>query len=665
MNNGANYNASDDEEEYDDSSLLESDEEKAALIRNRTMNGESGLDDTDDKILSPTFAETREMEEEKKEMFRDVVKLWFPKNVDVYAIDKDDENGGRECIVTDGERREDAISRFVEEAYEQCNQFGRAIGEQGMHCLLQNKDYRNGWNDFKRFVEDIFRSSKNEINFYHADSTNYFDLTYDGNYDSLSMKKMGYFSLGPSFDVTFGRHEGVSLANWTMPTEDTWMRTIRNSGYSHVTIIPVTYELITSNVDKSQPAKNPSHAKDVWIVDPDYDRQSDDAVTNVAAASSFSSSSSSSYQLSVLPLSVMGNKRVRIFIEETELNKGTFVCKSLLTKGSEQENVTRLYRIVVNFVGQPKTPAWWNTKSKHELAEQNLRQNVDTLSNVQDRLEKMSLANASTLPALEPESYAHPVARSNVVSSPTIEPIVGAKRKRSSSAEERIGDRQKRSKAKKTTTVVVAMPVVDPNEKGKYEDLEEFLDDVIAHELYVKTKKLVDPWDPGSDRDRFYDMDDEACFGLYSDYVVDIVEEHLLSKRLTPKGLWRIGNFFSNYVLPDVMNVDFKVVKLNVSKNRGAETCAFTGNPIATSTAYAVKCFSLDDEKTPLNAFIIANDKKGVDAMVSFIKSVKYYKQMIDMRMDGLAQFSFLEGPFSKHFAQLRRFKRYVVSIAT
>lgn len=673
----SNYNVSDDDEEYEDSSLLESDEELSTLIRSRTMETQPYNDNRttedgcveDDVILRPTLEETEKLREEKKEMFEQIVTSWFPKDVNVYArdFDTDEEEEEEETTgFTETTRRDAIISQFVEDAYEQCNQFGRAIGEQGMHCLLQNKDYRNGWNDFKRFVEDIFRSDKYEVNFYHADSTNYWDLAWDGNYDSISMKKMGYFSLGPSIDFP--------PSEWTMPHEDTWLRTLRNGGFSHVTIIPVTYDLVSSVPRSSKTVSNDhSHqTKSIWIHDPDYD----DSLKLTTDTISGDNAPSSSYPLFVKPLSITGNKHVKVYAFEEEIKRKTFL------HDEKRGIVTRLYRIIVNFVGQPKTPAWWNTKSKWELVEQNMAKNIETVSNVQNRLETLSIVSTAkrnmdtSNDLLAPECYQRSVTEKlspvlpatvvspnekiSAVSVPNVilnsmERTSIEKRKRSTTTSlettktTTCGDQaQKKKRRKISSNTMVITPIGADSKEENINKMDDYLDELIRTETQGNLVSHA-----------FESLNEEECFDIYSEYLFDIVEKHLVSERLQ-----RMGNFFANYVLPDVLDADFKVTKLNLSGHTNKETCAFTGLLIQENTAYAVKCFSSKDDKNPSNAFIISNDVKGLNVMVSFIKAIKYYKKMIEMRMDGKCTCSFNRslngGIFVKHAVQLRRFKSFI-----
>jgi hypothetical protein len=194
--------------------------------------------------------------------------------------------------------------------------------------------------------------------------------------------------------------------------------------------------------------------------------------------------------------------------------------------------------------------------------------------------------------------------------------------------------------------MTVVAPIGNEPEERKFNETDDYLDGLIRD----RSQRATEPH-------RLESSDDEECFDLYSAYLFDIVETHLL-----PEPLRRIGNFFANYVLPDVLNVDFKVSKLNLSGNKNEETCAFTGLLIRENTAYAVKCFAPADDKIPLNAFIISDDGKGLNVIVSFIKAIKYYKQMIEMRMDGTCKCSFKDdgGLFTKNFIQLRLFKKFI-----
>lgn len=652
-----NYNVSDDDDEYDDSSLPEDEEETSTLLQSRSMKNDimvitSSTDGNDredeESILNPTPSEMEEMNTTKKDMFEEIVKIWFPKDKNVYISQIDDGEDtsfssslpsligrGNRKVASNGER-DDVIKRFVDEAYEQCNQFGRAIGDQGMHCLLQNKDYRNGWNDVKRFIEDIFSDTKYDVEFFHAGSTNYWDLFWDGNYDSLSMKKMGYFSLAPS-------PHAIPWENWKIPHQDTWMRTIANSGFSHVTIIPVEYELMNSNFDNIETIKGDENNLTMWIYDPDYDVKNHIGGANAVTFN---------------PGSITGSSKVVIHFNESSS------CPFLRKSGDTY--LTRLYRIIVNFVGQPKTPAWWNTKSKWELAERNLRKNIDDLSNIQQRLEGLDIVKStkqnenSIVNGLDPEHYENEDQHQKIVSplplKTTTTTINVSKRKRkSSSTSAPSALLQSPPKKRKTRSGTSTKTEIAKN-NDEIESLDTFL------EMNVEERE----------KSRFNSLDDDACFEIFVLYINDIINTHLM--HVSNNGdvkMSKIARFLSDYVIPNISDIDFKVSRCHVpttQKSNEPSVCAFTGVPIVGgSNCCVVRCLLPSTNSTellPACAFTVEYEKSKTDAVTLIIKAMKYYKQMVELRFDGTNNSSFKNEDFLKHMVYMKKFKRFVKEIS-
>lgn len=385
-----NYNASDDEDEYTLKSLIPF--MKDLHQKGQNESGEDADDDVSTDVsmegtprplyvncvlifsLDETMVKMRQEEDDQylRDTFQDRLRIWFPRHRDAYdnacdaeSLDDEEEEEEEEekeahKAVQKGKKmaiEESHLRKLVDNAYVECNAMANHLGEQGMHGLLLNSDYQHGFDSFATFINNCFSINfGHRVEFFTGKQTNYFDLTYDHNFDSMSMKKMGYFALGPLGDEQ----------DYQVPPFATWQKTLRNSGFTHVTVKPVDFTIhpmsdVPKKVEEMTSKSDQICCTDemVWCYD-----------------ESFANIHTDGRIKSVSPTNDQGSEHISVYIGDTpEKPHPLRYCRR------DGSSAVSLYRFIVNFVGMPKSPAWWNTASKWEIADMKLNQHMSRLEN--------------------------------------------------------------------------------------------------------------------------------------------------------------------------------------------------------------------------------------------------------------------------------------------
>lgn len=729
-----NYNVSDDADEYSDTSIKEftkdfkttepmeeiKDTQSNSLIVKNNTSEVTSMEvehETNDPIGNTSVS--NDFKQDVKEAVDFMVRQWFPNNKKIYNMSnirthmnitetKDDGD-----IIESNKTNESNMSAediYVEYVSQKLNAMAHEIGEMGVHCLLQNKDYKNGYNEFKSFINDIIRSSDgHDVNFYIGNSTNYPELTYDGNFDSLSMKMMGYFSIGASKS---SYQNSTDLQRYEFPDESTWLRTIKNAGFAHVDVIPVEYDLLDMSM-KPEKLNRKQHDEDVWICDPDY----------VESCNTQSSGADL-----VIPKSILGSKKVTVYIKQQRNITGN-TKKDIPTKErlfrmdiSTGKNHTRLYKIIVNFIGQSKNPAWWNTKSKYEIAEMNLSHDLNELLNVQKKVDAYA---THVLPSVESrlQNNISDSRLENICKTSTLENVL-QNNSRYDISEKKEKEKEKIPIMAPSITVEKNTVVVYPKKKQtsiqyfspKSSELEK---QHVKYDTKEEEKKLKKKRDRKNRReekkakkekknmlpqkrsiqiecleefihltmkslswntklmDYFMKLSVKDGADVYISYFDHVLSQMLKVKKScvthSPFEMSVANQLFNTHFLPNITKVDLKLSKItfktqldangslqNVrtdeNRNEIKYVCAVTGEKITGNVAFILKCVELDTNGKiigTLSALFISQDHNVLKSFVSFVDSALFLKEMHLSLLGGNLDEKYACRPNSKYVKQL------------
>jgi hypothetical protein len=373
------YHASDDEDEYNDASSIDS---ALGAVCDAYEESERGDNEDDEEERVPERSNEEKIKESISD-FAEAFRKWVPfEAVDASKVkrafcsvsrgnddassnvrraydDDDDDDDDLE----DGEIDTRYVESFVKQVKNGCDLFLNSMGH-GRHMLWRNSDYANGWDNFVTMIKEMFVEDECAIHFYHGSDTNYYKLGFDGNFDTLSVFKMGYFSIGPLVDETRG-----SSSSFEIPDRSIWTKTLLNQGFSHVGVIPVEHSVAPFD-DAFMKASYSSFAKlrefrgDVWIYDESME-PGKHAVPNGAALKTRDSKGPA-----------------LIYVKDTEN------ARNRVLPG------TAFFRITMNFLGQLNDPPEWKRHPADAISDERVakeRINAE-LSNVGDRLKRVSFA---------------------------------------------------------------------------------------------------------------------------------------------------------------------------------------------------------------------------------------------------------------------------------
>lgn len=301
--------------------------------------------------------------------------------------------GGKIRQVNSNEEEDDDEERSCDE--EKCISLLKTLGDQGRHTIWDAKDYRQKWNEFKNHVMSLFdaRSLANRavrkyrVKFYReSEITGYHDLSYDKNPDSFSYKMMGYFSLSLNLECfPLDMPDSDLPVESPLKNEKTWIDNLRRSGYSNVSIVPVSYEVLETG-ETSNGGESGFTIKE----DPKGKNYEEE----------------------------LGSESVIIWGKCTDVDYYT----------KNEARKPKLYRVVMKFMGQREDPSYYNTIPRKQLLsfkdeeEKRLRSIMSNLDNVNERLQSMDLSeNPEVVKELQMEEEEEKKEESPIIL-PTVDP---------------------------------------------------------------------------------------------------------------------------------------------------------------------------------------------------------------------------------------------------
>jgi hypothetical protein len=633
----SNYNESDDDE-YSGASVSDEVYRKpfVDVVTLSDVYGDSGeVESMDCEEKSDTKTSTqndlhgvesfvREEREETKEELKKRAKIWFPKITGVFDLKNSRVNSRDEIDVHEITGRSGDVdtydARMADEldlVYERCNAVAEKLGETGMHNLLLTQDYENGWNEFVRFVETIFDySNGHEVRFYYGKKqTNVFKLCYDGNFDQTSMQALGWFSLGPSLK-THDTYE--SLLKYKLPNSQTWMRTLKNSGFVHVDVFECDYALLKSEKNLSK--------DDVYIFDKDFESFFDEEEKVTFGKRKSNANASKEENGSNVVVNYIND--IKLWETVDLYNRGGFLKDDITGR-----TFTKLYGVRVNFIGQGRSPTWWNTKLMSELLDENLTLNLQDVENVQNSIDRTTVK-------IRQEKKENDEREKGKVKT-------GMRLAKKNNSEIPTVTVTQRS-ANRSVTNLTPTPNTEVSQEIWCDPLEAFL--TLSKKDFASCIQMKN----------IYDLNRNQSYAVFEKYFISVVR--YVSNKRSSVGL---TEFFLNHVLPAADEIDLKLYRYKgYDPTKRREKCSVTNRTISCGPYYYVlKSLSLkENAKFESVSMIVSPDEDVINKFKTFVNAFKYMmkakRSLRTEEKESSNDFTFKSKSFIKHLCVLLDYKQ-------